>query len=74
MIKATQKYSISSILENEARVRVAVPKYRRECEWKRIPWEDLFDSILTNPVAYCLGSIICGVHLTLVIKLAAMSY
>lgn len=59
MIKSAQNYPISSILDTEARVRFAVPKYQREYVWKKTHWEDLFDDVDTNPAGHFLGSIIC---------------
>jgi len=59
MIKSAQNYPISSILDTEAKVRFAVPKYQREYVWKKTHWEDLFDDIHTNPAGHFLGSIIC---------------
>lgn len=59
MIKSAQNYPISSILDTEAKVRFAVPKYQREYVWKKAHWEDLFDDIHTNPTGHFLGSIIC---------------
>jgi uncharacterized protein with ParB-like and HNH nuclease domain len=59
MIKSAQNYPISSILDTEAKVRFAVPKYQREYVWKKTHWEDLFDDIHANPAGHFLGSIIC---------------
>ncbi len=59
MIKSAYNYPISSILDTEAKVRFAVPKYQREYVWKKTHWEDLFDDIDSNPEGYFLGSIIC---------------
>ena len=59
MIKSAQNYPISSILDTEAKVRFAVPKYQREYIWKKTHWEDLFDDVQTNPAGHFLGSIIC---------------
>ncbi|MGA2621569.1 MAG: DUF262 domain-containing protein [Thermoguttaceae bacterium] len=59
MIKSAHNYPISSILDTEAKVRFAVPKYQREYVWKKTHWEDLFDDIHSNPEGHFLGSIIC---------------
>lgn len=59
MIKSAANYPISSILDTEAKVRFAVPRYQREYVWKKTNWEDLFDDIHTNPPGHFLGSIIC---------------
>jgi uncharacterized protein with ParB-like and HNH nuclease domain len=59
MIKSANNYPVSTILDIDAKVRYAVPKYQREYVWRKTHWEDFFDDIHTNAEGHFLGSIIC---------------
>lgn len=59
MIKSVFNYPISTLLDIEAGVVYAIPRYQREYTWGKGQWDALFEDLLDNDLNYYLGSIIC---------------
>ncbi|MGB2521195.1 DUF262 domain-containing HNH endonuclease family protein [Shewanella algae] len=59
MIKSVFNYSVSTLLDIEAGVVYAIPRYQREYTWGKWQWDSLFEDLLENDLNYYLGSIIC---------------
>ncbi|UAN51597.1 MULTISPECIES: DUF262 domain-containing protein [unclassified Serratia (in: enterobacteria)] len=59
MIKSVHNYPVSTLLDIEAGVIYAIPRYQREYTWGKWQWDALFDDLLENDLHYFLGSIIC---------------
>lgn len=59
MIKSVHNYPVSTLLDIEAGVVYAIPRYQREYTWGKWQWDALFDDLLENDLHYFLGSIIC---------------
>ncbi|QTE96352.1 DUF262 domain-containing protein [Shewanella algae] len=59
MIKSVFNYPVSTLLDIEAGVVYAIPRYQREYTWGKWQWDSLFEDLLENDLNYYLGSIIC---------------
>lgn len=59
MIKSVFNYPVSTLLDIEAGVIYAIPRYQREYTWGKSQWDALFEDLLDNDLNYYLGSIIC---------------
>ncbi len=59
MIKSVFNYPVSTLLDIEAGVVYAIPRYQREYTWGKWQWDALFEDLLENDLNYYLGSIIC---------------
>lgn len=59
MIKSVFNYPVSTLLDIEAGVVYAIPRYQREYTWGKNQWDALFEDLLENDLNYYLGSIIC---------------
>jgi hypothetical protein len=59
MIKSVFNYPVSTLLDIEANVIYAIPRYQREYTWGKWQWDALFEDLLENDLQYYLGSIIC---------------
>ncbi|WP_447832285.1 DUF262 domain-containing protein [Aeromonas salmonicida] len=59
MIKSVFNYPVSALLDIEAGVVYAIPRYQREYTWGKWQWDALFEDLLENDLSYYLGSIIC---------------
>ena len=59
MIKSVNNYPVSTLLDIEASVVYAIPRYQPEYKWGKGSWDNLFDDLLENDRSYFLGSIIC---------------
>jgi len=59
MIKSVFNYPVSTLLDIEAGVVYAIPRYQREYTWGKWQWDALFEDLLENDLSYYLGSIIC---------------
>ena len=59
MIKSVFNYPVSTLLDIEAGLVYAIPRYQREYTWGKWQWDSLFEDLLENDLNYYLGSIIC---------------